>query len=659
MNRTEIPIPSETEAEAAAREAPPAGDTARAALDALASEFEQRRRTWSSCESARSWGRLGLFALLGAPWLIPGAAPWWAAAGSAVALGLFVWMIRRHGAALAQREAADRLVLVTRESLARAGGQVACVRSPDRPTDDADEDAAVGSLLEHGATWALTAQERDDLDLFARPVGVFGLLNRASTRLGARRIRDALEHSMLDADRIVSRQKSVAWLAQRPRERLGVLAALAALRTENDRLSRLVKALRGTPAFSARVPRWALRLWTLLVLATTVYAGVTGASGALEVALWPLPMLLANALALMWMRRGLREALTPWREVGWAARGLRVATEQAVSQLPGDGELGALRHALRAAVDSGALPRIESRAAWAEHGGLGYAILNGVTLMDVHGAMAVTRDVLPHRAELLSAVAAVADLDLLASLSCLAAEQPGVTMPQPATERTMLEIDDGTHPLIPPQRARPNSVRLDERCPMWVVTGSNMAGKSTFLRMIGVNVLLAQLGGPVSARRMRWTPMRLVSDLRARDDLATSESYFLSEVRHLRRLVSPAPGAAPVLGLIDEPFRGTNSQDQTAASVAVVEHLLTLDNLHIIATHDRALTGVCRDERARNFHFRENLGSDGLVFDYRLYEGPAQTRNALAILEREGYPAELVRRAREWQTPRSEDGDAR
>jgi len=117
---------------------------------------------------------------------------------------------------------------------------------------------------------------------------------------------------------------------------------------------------------------------------------------------------------------------------------------------------------------------------------------------------------------------------------------------------------------------------------------------------------------------------------------------------------------------MDEPFRGTDSQDQTAASLAVVQQLLASPHLFLVATHNRQLTTLAEDGQtattapngraARNFHFRENLAGDELVFDYRLYSGPAQTRNALRILAREGYPPELVERAQAWLQSASRQG---
>jgi DNA mismatch repair ATPase MutS len=284
---------------------------------------------------------------------------------------------------------------------------------------------------------------------------------------------------------------------------------------------------------------------------------------------------------------------------------------------------------------------------WTESGGLFYQVLNLILLMDVLVAHGILRVAVPLRRPLLQGVATVRDVDALCSLAAFAAEQPRRCWPE-LVDDLQLTITRGTHPLLDPGRAVPNDLTLHHDCRLWIVTGSNMAGKSTYLRMIGLNVLFAQVGTAVCAEALSLCPLRLVSDLRARDDLGRNESYFLAEVRHLRRMVLPPPGATPILGLIDEPFRGTNSDDQTAASVAVVRHLLEQPNLYVLATHDRHLTGLADGVRARNWHFQENITADEMVFDYRLHAGPAQTRNALRILERELYPPELVTAARRW-----------
>lgn len=619
----------------------------RPTLQELRREFERRQALWAGRETRRSWSRLLLFAAAIVPWFFWSGVPLLAGGLTLAAVVLFVVAVRMHLAAQAEREMADRLLMVLEESERRSGGGVVCIRSHERPADAADVDGVLPAPLERGRTWPLTDQERDDLDLFAAPVGVFGLLNRTSSAVGARRLRDRLENPNLDAERIRGQQQTCRWLEDNPSQRLHILAGLAALRREDARLARLIGAIAAIKPVRLGVPALLLRGWSILSTAYVLWALARAIVGDYQWSTMLVPLLVLNVLLLWRMKPVLAEVLFPWRGIGWAVRGVRVAAQQAAEVLPDAGDLGRLRTALREMLDSGALRCIQRRSGWSEHGGMGYALINAVALTDAHAALSMARDVLPHRAVLLAGISAVAELDAAVSVGCFAAEQPLRCYPEPH-ETTRLEIEDGVHPLLPPERAVPNGVSLDAGCRLWLITGSNMAGKSTFLRMLGVNVLLAQIGSAVCARSMRWTPARLITDLRARDNLAASESYFLSEVRHLRRLVVPQPGDGPILGLIDEPFRGTNSHDQSAASVAVVEHLLSLPHLFLIATHDRCLTRVCDGERSRNYHFQENLNRDGMVFDYRLYEGPARTRNALKILEIEGYPPALVERAHAW-----------
>jgi DNA mismatch repair ATPase MutS len=161
-----------------------------------------------------------------------------------------------------------------------------------------------------------------------------------------------------------------------------------------------------------------------------------------------------------------------------------------------------------------------------------------------------------------------------------------------------------------------------------------------------VNVLLAQAGSVVCAEGMEMTPVRLMTDLRIRDNLGKGESYFLAEVRGLRRLVSPETEAGAVLGLIDEPFRGTNHQEQHAATLAITEHLHGLkDGMYVLATHDRDVARTAAGHGIRCQHFAEELHDGAMTFDYRLKEGIAQTRNALRVLAKEGYPPSVVERA--------------
>lgn len=612
---------------------------------------EQRR------EARASWARLGVFVAGVAGWIAlgydrPGGLLW---AGAAV--GGFVWTVRRHLALRERFEDAERLVQACEESARRMGGAVVCIRDgapPGAPSPETLE-PDLPCVHDDGRVWHLTAQERDDLDLFSPPVGIFGLLNRTSTRLGARRLRDALLGPLLDPERIVARQEAVKALAADTPTRLRLLAACAGLRGEDDRLTGFARAADGVRAPAPGAPVGALRVWSLASTAAFAACGVAALGGAARWGWGMLAVLVVNGVLFAPLRRAVREAIAPWSETGWAVRRYAHVARLAAALLPEQPLLAGLRRLFEAVARPEALPRLARRCAWTESAGPIQVLLNGVGLYELHVAAAVSNVAIPRRAALLSGLAAIAELEMLLSLACFAAEQPCRCMPRLA-ERAGLEIRGGRHPLLDPERVVPNDVSLDDKRRIWIITGSNMSGKSTLLRMVGINTLLAQVGTVAVAEQMTWSPVRLVTDLTVSDSLAAGESYFLAEVRHLRRLLTAerdgAEGsgrqAATLLGLIDEPFRGTNSVEQTAASVAVVKHLIGAGCLILLATHDRELTTLADGGVVQNFHFREDLGSSGMVFDYRLHAGPATTRNALRVLEREGYAESVLRDAHEW-----------
>jgi len=610
---------------------------------------ERRSALRAECRRARtaeaswSWARLLLFAGALVAVILLREETTWSYGTGLVGLALFAWSVRRHHAERDRRAFAERLLTMVEESLRRSGGQVELIRSRERPTDSDDP---LPPVLASGKSWALTDQERDDLDLYAAPVGVFGLLNRTSTAPGARRLRHALEQPCLERDHIHRRQAAVRWLEEHGEQRLRLMAAASVLRGRDQALDRFVRALRGAEAIPWRTASRLLRGWSLLTAAYIVLALVKTSLGHDG---WDLTIILLVAFnALLFLRAypTVKKRVAPWKTVSAAVDGCLGAARQGARDLPAETQLGTLRQCFAEVADRSALPALRGRVGWADSGGLIHALFNAAFFWDLHVAEAILGCVLERRDPLLRGISALADLEVLCSLGCFAAEQPAAGYPTTSDQR-VIRIRGGRHPLIAPQRVVPNDVELSDAPRMWVITGSNMSGKSTLLRMAGVNCLLAQTGTVASAEEMTCCPVRLITDLQVRDNLGGDESYFLAEVRHLRRLVCPESNGHPVFGLIDEPFRGTNSADQTAASIALVEHLMASPHLFLVATHDESLTRLADGAAAGNYHFAENLRAEGLIFDYRLRPGAAQTRNALRILEREGYPESLVERARQ------------
>lgn len=200
------------------------------------------------------------------------------------------------------------------------------------------------------------------------------------------------------------------------------------------------------------------------------------------------------------------------------------------------------------------------------------------------------------------------------------------------------------HPLLPSGRKVCNDLEIEALGELWIITGSNMAGKSTFIRTVGVNLCLAYAGGPVDAVSMQTVPFRLYTCIRINDSLGDGFSYFYAEVKRLRGLLEalrPDPPGLPMLYLVDEIFRATNNRERLIGSRAYVKALIGAPGVGLIATHDLELATLADDyPQVRNVHFRDDMAGGKLAFDYRLRPGPSPTTNALKIMAIEGLPVD-------------------
>jgi DNA mismatch repair ATPase MutS len=194
------------------------------------------------------------------------------------------------------------------------------------------------------------------------------------------------------------------------------------------------------------------------------------------------------------------------------------------------------------------------------------------------------------------------------------------------------------HPLLPEAECVRNDVSLGGEVQVFVVSGSNMSGKSTLLRTVGINAVLAQAGAPVRARRLRLSSMSIGATLRIQDSLQRGTSRFYAEILRVRQLVALAAGPLPLLFLLDEIFHGTNSQDRRLGAEGVVRSLVERGALGLVTTHDLALTEIVDllGGRALNVHFEDRLEDGALQFDYRLQPGVVRHSNALALMRAVG-----------------------
>ena len=242
------------------------------------------------------------------------------------------------------------------------------------------------------------------------------------------------------------------------------------------------------------------------------------------------------------------------------------------------------------------------------------------------------------------------ELEALISLGEFAALHPGYTFPTilPLEEKTQLHpvftAQSLGHPLLSPAQKVCNDLQIEALGELILITGSNMSGKSTFIRTVGINLCLAYAGGPVNALEMRTVPFRLYTCIRINDSLVDGFSYFYAEVKRLKGLLDalkPEKPGLPLLYLIDEIFRGTNNRERLIGSRAYVKALIGAAGVGLIATHDLELATLADDQpQVRNAHFRDDVSAGKLTFDYLLRPGATPTTNALKIMANEGLPVD-------------------
>ncbi len=233
---------------------------------------------------------------------------------------------------------------------------------------------------------------------------------------------------------------------------------------------------------------------------------------------------------------------------------------------------------------------------------------------------------------------ALGEMEALASLAALRAGDPTTSYPEVGAVGEPFEAEALAHPLLQPAIRVANDVALHGPGTALIVTGSNMAGKSTLLRAVGTNVALALAGGPVCAARMRVPPCRLRASMRADDSLQRGASYFHAELTKLRRVVADADGDPPVFFLLDELLRGTNACARHLGARSVLMHLLERNATGLVATHDIALSELEEEhpDRVGNAHFTDVVIDGEMTFDYRLRPGVVRTSNALRLLRMAG-----------------------
>ncbi len=232
----------------------------------------------------------------------------------------------------------------------------------------------------------------------------------------------------------------------------------------------------------------------------------------------------------------------------------------------------------------------------------------------------------------------VGELDALCSLGTFAYNHPQYTYPELTEKPFCFLATQMGHPLMPASQCVKNDATIPSRPFFLIITGANMAGKSTYLRTIGVNYLLACIGAPVCCERLKLHPNQLITSLRTSDSLSDNESYFFAELKRLKRIIDLLNQGQQLFIILDEILKGTNSMDKQKGSFDLIHQFMQLKANGIIATHDLLLGSLIKQfpEEIRNYCFEADIKENELTFSYKLREGVAQNMNACFLMKKMG-----------------------
>ena len=261
-------------------------------------------------------------------------------------------------------------------------------------------------------------------------------------------------------------------------------------------------------------------------------------------------------------------------------------------------------------------------------------VLDIPLMYSVQVAFAAERWRSAHGKELRSWLKAIGEIEALLALGTYSYEHPSDPFPEFAEGESCFDATDIKHPLIPSGSSVPNNVCLCAGTRVLLVSGSNMSGKSTLLRTIGINTVLAMAGAPVRAQRLRLTALHVGASIRVNDSLQEGSSRFYAEITRLRSLFDLAGGNPPLLFLLDELLQGTNSSDRRIGAEGVVRALLNRGAIGLVTTHDLALAeiGATLNGDMKNVHLQEDFETGHISFDYKLRDGVVTKSNGLALM---------------------------
>ncbi|MFO0762403.1 MAG: DNA mismatch repair protein MutS [Byssovorax sp.] len=554
----------------------------------------------------------------------------------------FLVLVVIHALQVSRMAELDARVRLIEQGLARIAGKLAGM--PDKGDRFSPQDHAYAG----------------DLDLFG-PSSIFALVSTARTGQGARRLADWLL-APASAEEVASRQEAARELAAMHRFREDLQADGAAARAAGREVEPLIDWAEGrslgpgegagrageqAPPLPMGMARAAQALSVVTVALMALGEPLAALIPGVPQHLWLAPMALQVGL-LMALRAPLAPLLSivasPEEPFGRYLALVRRIEDQSF-QAP---RLLSVHRTL--AGESGhdassAVGRLQRIVGFAElrHSGLFHFIANTVLVWDVWCAVALDAFRKRSGREVRAWLGALAEMEALGSLGSFAAEHPDYAFAEVTASPLHFEAEGLGHPLIGEGKRVDNDVSIVGPGHALMVTGSNMSGKSTLLRSIGLAAVLSLAGAPCCAKRLRLGACQVRTSMRIKDSLEEGVSHFYAELGRLKAVVDAVNAGEHALFLLDEVLHGTNSRERVIGAKAVVKHLLAKGALGAVSSHDLGLVGLEEETGGQvvNVHLEEQVSGDEMTFDYRVKPGPVGTQNALRLMKRIGIAVEI------------------
>lgn len=566
-----------------------------------------------------SMGRIGIFAGgVVAVWLVHGWGMWAMVTTAAVAVAFFLYLMKVHNGLFMQK---DRLKAAERHYETELAAQ--------------EYDY---SGFEDGKEWIDAEHPYSlDLDVFG-PQSLFQCMNRTCTPYGKETLSRWLQQHLDNKGEIERRQQAVKELSRLNGFREEFRITGMQFGKEQSDTSGLEEWVKEEAHFlNKKSNRW-LCIWVPVVNVIVLTLALTGL---VSFNLFWLVFGCFVVGSMAWVRQITRiqgQYAKHLKVLSTYAMLIRLIDEQELSSaVPSEWKKEFESNGMKATKVLGTLAKELDRLDLRNNLML-YFVLEGSMFWQLRQMLRIEQWKAEHGKNLMKWLEALGKMDALCSLGTFAFNHPNYNFPVIAEKPFVFRAKDMGHPLMPVERCVTNNAEIPCRPYFVIITGANMAGKSTYLRAIGVNYLLACMGCPVCCASLEIYPAQLMTSLRTSDSLADNESYFFAELKRLHRILQRLENGEEMFIILDEILKGTNSKDKQKGSFALVKQLLQMKANGIIATHD-LLLGELKTyfpQEISNRCFEADIVGDELTFSYKLREGVAQNMNACFLMKKMG-----------------------